>query len=93
MMLTETAIAAMSREDAHAEAVAKRNGWMHESDVYGFRLVSRNIQTGAIQESHIYYSRAEAYAALLAKHPRKDWPWVHESIERCRTVSARRIAA
>lgn len=85
-MFSENAIAAMAREDAKAEADAKRNGWMRPNENYGFVLVSRNTETGAIQHSRIFASRTEALSEAMARRWHRDIPWMHEGVERVRTV-------
>lgn len=89
-MLTAAAISEMSREDAKAEATAKRNGWMQPDESYGFVCISRNVRTGAVQHSPLYRTRAEALQAVMGP---KRGDWMHESIERTRTIFNQREAA
>lgn len=90
MNLTPQAIAEIEREDAKAEATAKRNGWMRPNESYGFVCISRNVRTGAIQHSPLFRTRAEALQAVM---DRKRGDWMHESIERTRTIFNQREAA
>lgn len=92
---SDNALSIMAMDDAEHERWSRRRGYLEEGDCFGYRVVSRNLRTGApASDGPIFGSRIEA---LTDAHTTRTKGFVFEGVVRVRTslasIGTARVAA